>query len=85
MADPRQTVLPAAQFFNTLRVSSNQREFYFDLGQSTSEPGVAQLVGRFVTTPGHAKEIAAVLAKTLAHYEERFGNIPPAPEEESTS
>jgi len=76
MADPKETSLPAAQFFNVLRVSHNAREFFLDLGQTASQPGVADLLGRFVTTPSHLKQIAAVLTENVRKYEEKFGTIP---------
>ena len=77
MAETDKTVqLPPAQFFNLLRVSFSSREFFFDLAQSSTDPGVADLIGRFVTTPAHAKQIGKVLSGLLGRYEEKFGPIP---------
>lgn len=68
MADqPNEGVLPPATFFNVLRVSASKREVYVDLGQKMGGANsVSHLVGRFVTTPGHVREIIRVLERTLA-------------------
>jgi hypothetical protein len=81
MADPKPTPLPPAAFFNMLRLSFNRREFFFDLGQASNEPGIANLLGRFVTTPEHTKQIAKVLKEMVDRYESQHGLIDSAPSE----
>ena len=85
MADPRETGLPVAAFFNIMRISHNPREFFLELGQGSTIPGVADLIGRFVTTPSHMKAIATVMSDNIRQYEEKFGAIPDlkAPREEA--
>lgn len=72
MADQSDQPLPPAQFFNVMRVSHNAREFFVDLAQTSTEAGIAILLGRFVTTPNHLKEMIAVLADNLKRFETKF-------------
>ena len=68
MADRPEGLLPPAGFFNTMRVSSNTREVYIDLGQTVpSQDGIGHLLGRFVTTPEHFREMVGVMKDHLAN------------------
>ena len=76
MADQSdQNPLPLAQFFNMMRVSHSGREFFIDLAQTSTEVGVAVLLGRFVTTPSHLKEMIKVLTDNLGKFEAKFGTV----------
>ncbi len=77
MADPKQQIsLPAAAFFNVMRVSHTPTEFFFELSQMAGDqPGVAQLISRVVTTPQHAKSILDALRENILKYEEKHGEI----------
>lgn len=68
MADRPEGLLPPAGFFNTMRVSSSAHEVYFDLGQTIpgQDGGVGHLLGRFVTTPEHFREMVKVMTDHLA-------------------
>ena len=76
MADQPSTALPAAQYFNVLRITHTPREFFFDFGQGpTGEKNLLALVARLATSPAHAKEVAEALNKNIEKYEARFGPI----------
>ncbi len=77
MADPKQqTLLPAAAFFNAMRVSHTPTEFFFELSQvAGDQPEVAQLISRVVTTPQHAKSTLDALRENIRKYEEKHGQI----------
>ena len=76
--------VPQALYFNVMRVTHNQREFFFDFAQTATEPGVANLLSRMVTSPGHAKAVLVALTDNVRKYETKFGEIesenPPASE-----
>ena len=55
MTEPKPTITPSAAYVNVMRVHHNRREFFFDFAQAGMEQGVANLIHRMVTTPGHAK------------------------------
>jgi hypothetical protein len=77
MADEKITVIPTAAYFNVMRVSHNRREFFFDFAQAGVEPGVANLLTRMITSPGHAKAMLAAMVDNVRKYEEKFGEIEP--------
>jgi hypothetical protein len=66
MADQPEGMLPPAGFFNIMRISSTSREVYFDLGQhAPGQDGVGHILGRFVTTPDHFREMVRVMTDHL--------------------
>ena len=76
MADPKDTILPPAKYFNLMRVSHSAREFFFELAQAGQAPGIASLVERVVTSPAHAKAMLKAMAENILKYEQQFGEIP---------
>lgn len=83
MADEKITVIPTAAYFNVMRVSHNRREFFFDFAQSGVEAGVANLLTRMVTSPGHAKAMLLAMADNVGKYEQKFGEIEPHTDSDS--
>ena len=77
MTEPKPTITPSAAYVNVMRVHHNRREFFFDFAQAGMEQGVANLIHRMVTTPGHAKAMLVALADNVRKYEQQFGEIEP--------
>ncbi|RLA05872.1 MAG: hypothetical protein DRQ54_07490 [Gammaproteobacteria bacterium] len=66
MADqPAENILPPAAFFNVMRVSGTNREVFLDLGQLGGQGSVSSLVGRFVTTKEHLRDMITAMQTTL--------------------
>ena len=77
MADPKESLLPPAQYMNVMRVRHTAREFFFEFGQSSDGSGsAAHLVAALVTSPHHAKQMLLALRENIGKYEEAFGVIP---------
>lgn len=75
MAEGKPTIVPTAAYVNVMRIAHNNREFFFDFAQTGIEPGVANLLSRMVTTPGHAKAMLIALSDNIRKYEQKFGEI----------
>lgn len=77
MSDPKEAILPPAQYMNVMRVRHTTREFFFEFGQSNDGSGsAAHLVAALVTNPQHAKQMLLALRENIAKYEEALGVIP---------
>ena len=71
MADEaNQNPLPPATFFNVMRVSGTPREVFLDFGQTGVQESVSNLVGRFVTTRDHLRDMIAAMQTTLDQMDE---------------
>jgi hypothetical protein len=81
MADPKSAPPPPpSPYANFMAVTHTGREFFFSFAQMAPESqGVAQLVSRVITSPGHAKSMLRVLEDNIRQYEQRFGEIPESP------
>lgn len=75
MPDPKAPAPPAAHFFNYMTISHTKREFFFGMAQAAETPGMASLVARVVTTPGHAKAVLKALRLNVEKYERQYGTI----------
>jgi hypothetical protein len=77
MADPKSVPPPPSPYANFMAAAHNEREFFFSFAQIAPEsPGMAQLVSRIITSPGHAKAMLRALEDNIRRYEEKFGAIP---------
>lgn len=72
MADRPEIPLPPALFFNVMRVSHSKREFYIDFGQAVGgDESVSHLVGRFVTTPEHFRDMVKAMTQNLERFDKQ--------------
>ena len=77
MADPKSVPPPPSPYANLMQVSHTSREFFFSFAQTAPESpkGMAQLVSRVITSPGHAKAMLRALEGNIQKYEDQFGEI----------
>lgn len=68
------------RYANAMQVSHSQNEFFLDF--LLVHPPVGQMVGRIITSPGHAKRILAALEDNIKRYEDNFGKIEESQEPE---
>ena len=60
-------------YANALQISHTQQEVVFDF--LNIFPPQGQLVSRIITSPAHAKQIAAALMENLKKYEAQYGQV----------
>jgi hypothetical protein len=65
-----------SKYANYFRVGHNAFEFIVEFAQLYSEPAMEKVHTRIVTGPAYAKELLAVLKKSVEDYEREFGAIP---------
>lgn len=63
-------------YANALQISHTKDEVVFDF--MALFPPQGHLVSRVLTSPSHAKQIAAALADNLKKYEAQFGPLTPS-------
>ncbi len=68
------------RYANTFQVGHNAFEFVLDFGQANL-PDTPRYHTRIITGPVSAKVLFAVLRESIERYEEAFGKIPDAAEE----
>lgn len=73
---------PSGTYANTVMISHNQFEVFFDFIQMVPQEGRAKVQERIIMTPVHAKMFMDALAENFRRYEEKFGDvkIPPRPQ-----
>jgi hypothetical protein len=69
-------------YSNIVRIGHSPYEFMIDFGQFQPEGKRAFMDIRIITSPPHAKAILKALKDNIARYEERYGKIGSANEEE---
>lgn len=68
------------RYANLLRITHTREEFVLDFINLVPPAGI--VTARIVTSPGHMKRVLAAFATNIARYEEAFGAIPEAPEQD---
>jgi hypothetical protein len=68
-------------YSNIATIMFNRFEFYVDFGRVVPGKQDVTMHARIITSPGHAKDLARVLAQNIQQYEERFGAIPGEPQD----
>ena len=65
------------RYANVFHVGHNAAEFLIDFGQYFPADHGEQIHTRIITHPTYAKELLAVLARSIGAYEGKFGPIEP--------
>ena len=63
------------KYANHLEIGHNAFEFILDFGQYYAGNEEAELCARIITSPNYVKAFLKVLMKSVANFEERFGDI----------
>lgn len=69
------------RYANAMQISHSQQEFVLDF--LLIHPPVGQLTSRIITSPAHAKRIAAAIQDNIKKYESSFGKIDTSEEPKS--
>ena len=67
---------PSGTYANTVMISNNQQEVFFDFIQISPHDPRAKVQRRIVMTPMHAKLFLMALQENVQRYEDKFGEIP---------
>ncbi len=65
------------QYSTAMQVTHSQQEIVLDFFNLL--PPQAQLVSRIITSPAHAKQIAAALTQNIQQYEKQYGPLTATP------
>jgi len=63
-------------YSNIASIMFNRSEFYIDFARLVPGRKEVKVHARIIASPGHAKDLARVLARNIQQYEEKFGVIP---------
>jgi hypothetical protein len=66
---------PSGTYANTVMISHNQHEVFFDFIQIMPHDARARVQQRIVMTPIHAKMFLKALEENMQRYEEKFNEI----------
>jgi hypothetical protein len=66
---------PSGTYANTVMISHNQHEVFFDFIQMLAHDPRAKVQERIVMTPMHAKLFLNALQENIERYESNFGEI----------
>jgi hypothetical protein len=71
------------RYSNFFKIGYNAFEFLVDFGQAYADGGEDSRHTRIVMIPTYAKALSELLIDSLRHYENNFGPIPYAQDEEA--
>lgn len=66
---------PSGTYANTVMISHNKNEVFFDFIQMIPHDARARVQQRMVMTPTHAKLFLRALEENVKRYEDKFGEI----------
>ena len=66
---------PSGTYANTVMISHNKNEIFFDFIQMFPHDARAKVQERIVMTPTHAKLLMNALQENIKRFEDRFGEI----------
>ncbi|MGJ3240044.1 MAG: DUF3467 domain-containing protein [Anaerolineae bacterium] len=66
---------PSGTYANTVMISHNKHELFFDFIQALGHDPRAKVQQRIVMTPTHAKLFMLALQENIARFETQFGEI----------
>jgi hypothetical protein len=70
--------MAAGKYANLAMIAHSENEFIMDF--IFIHPPKGKVIARVITSPSHAKRVAAALAENVNNYEKKFGEIKPAKE-----
>jgi len=66
---------PTGSYANTVMISHNKNEVFFDFIQMIPHEARAKVQQRIIMTPTHAKLFLRALEENVKRYEDQFGDI----------
>lgn len=72
--------MPGGEYTNIAQINHNEEEFQFMFANIMG--GNGKVVAKLITTPGHFKRMIAAMTENLKKYEEKFGSVKQAEQNE---